>query len=56
LLAGAVKFTVAVPLVTVTEVMLGAPGTVTVDAGVTAVEEADAAPDPAASFAVTVNV
>jgi hypothetical protein len=51
-----VKFTVAVPLVTVTEVMLGAPGMVTVDAGVTAVEEADAVPVPAPLVAVTVKV
>ena len=51
--AGAVQATVTEPLPAVTELTVGAPGTVR---GVTAAEGAEAGPVPTALVAVTVNV
>ena len=56
LLAGAVKFTVICALPAVTEVIVGAPGTVAGAVGVTAVEAADAGLLPKLLVAVTVQV
>jgi hypothetical protein len=52
-LTGAVKAKFAVPLPTVADPIVGAPGTVT---GVTALEAPDAAPVPTPFAAVTVKV
>jgi hypothetical protein len=54
--AGAVKLTVALPLLTVALMPVGVPGAVTVSAGVTAEEAPDAVPVPMALDAVTVKV
>jgi len=54
LLAGAVKLTVALPLLTVAEILVGAPGAI--GAGVTADDTLEAVPVPRELVAVTVKV
>ena len=51
---GAVKFTVALPLLTVAEILVGTPGAV--GAGVTADDALEAVPVPTELVAVTVKV
>jgi len=53
---GAVKLTIARPLLTVALITVGAPGAVTSGAGVTAAEALEAVPVPTAFVAVTVKV
>ena len=52
--AGAVKLTVALPLLTIAEILVGTPGAVV--AGVTAAEALEAVPVPTLFVAVTVKV
>ena len=54
LLAGAVKLTVALPLLPVAEIPVGTPGAI--GAGVTADEAVEAVPAPTEFVAVTVKV
>ncbi len=53
---GAVKLTVALPLLTVALIPVGVPGAVTVGAGVTEDEALEVVPVPTALVAVTVKV
>ena len=55
-LAGAVQVTVACAVPAVAVPMVGAPGTVAAEAGVTELEAAEAGPVPMALVALTVNV
>ena len=54
MLVGAVKLTVALPLVLVAEILVGTPGAIA--AGVTADDALEAAPVPTELVAVTVKV
>ena len=53
---GAVKLTVALPLLTVALIPVGVPGAVTVGAGVTEDDALEVVPVPTALVAVTVKV